>query len=283
MKQTKPRHRRLLSTFLFALPLILPPILLATPATAQEPNVDTTDKADLVNQQTENKFVIENPNGESTTIGYLLFHPKAYDQGGEEKGSEEKAGNPQVAKKWPLLVFLHGAGERGDDLDKVRQWGPPKRVATDHDFPFVVLSPQCPAGIYWNIDHVNQLIDKVIAENQIDTNQVYVTGLSMGGFGTWSLVAAHPEKFAAAIPICGGGDPANAQALSQTPIWAFHGDQDNTVPVKRTTDMVDAIKEIDGKNIKLTLYPGVHHNSWSATYANPEIYKWLLSNKRTKK
>ena len=178
------------------------------------------------------------------------------------------------------MVFLHGAGERGEDLELVKKWGPPKLVQAQRDFPFVLISPQCPKGIYWNTDHVNQLIDQTIKDHRIDTSRIYITGLSMGGYGTWKLLAEHPEKFAAGIPICGGGDVKTAAALTKTPIWAFHGDQDKVVTVDNTTQLVDAVKKINGDNIKMTIYEGVNHNSWTPTYANPKIYQWLLEHTR---
>ena len=183
-------------------------------------------------------------------------------------------------KQWPLLIFLHGAGERGDDLDLVKKWGPPKQVEENNDLPFIVVSPQCPKRGYWNIEHLNQMVDSVIKNNRVDSKRVYLTGLSMGGYGTWALAALHPEKFAAIAPICGGGDPAAAELLLQTPIWAFHGDADNVVPLSGSVDIVEAIKAKGGTKARLTIYEGVGHNSWSETYANPELYQWLLQHKR---
>ena len=125
-------------------------------------------------------------------LNYLLFLPEGYESSGE--------------KKWPLMLFLHGAGESGNDLEKVKLHGPPKIVGHKKDFPFIVVSPQSP-GRGWNPDTLNALLDDVVAHNRVDPDRVYLTGLSMGGFGTWALAAAHPDRFAAIAPICGGGNP----------------------------------------------------------------------------
>ena len=194
------------------------------------------------------------------TLRYWLFVPKAYAE----------------MKKVPLMLFLHGAGERGDDLELVKKWGPPKRVANQNDFPFLLISPQCEKGERWEAEEMASLVKHVAGAYRVDHDRMYCTGLSMGGYGTWSLLAAHPKMFAAGIPICGGGDPASATKISGVPLWVFHGDKDSTVPLKRSEQMVQAVKKAGG-NVRLTVYAGVGHNSWSATYANPKVYKWLLS------
>lgn len=198
-------------------------------------------------------------------LNYLLYLPPDYE-----------SGSNAADKKWPLLVFLHGAGERGDDINKVKTFGPPKHVAEDQNFPFVMISPQCPRGSFWNTDHLLQLIRTTIKERNIDSDRVYLTGLSMGGFGSWALAAKAPELFAAVAPVCGGGDPRSAEKLKDLPIWAFHGDADRVVPIAASQRMVDAVKEAGGKNIKFTVYEGVGHDSWTTTYADEELYKWFL-------
>lgn len=205
-------------------------------------------------------------NAEVKTIHYWLFVPADYDKKAE----------------WPLMLFLHGAGERGSDLELVKTWGPPKIVGENKAFPFVLISPQCPKGIRWETDLLLELVDHVANTCQVDKNRIYVTGLSMGGYGTWGLLAKYPKIFAAAAPICGAGDPAAAAKMTHVPIWAFHGDADHTVPVERSKEMVDAVKKAGG-DVRLTIYPGVGHNSWSATYANQELYRWLLSHQRAHK
>lgn len=196
-------------------------------------------------------------------LEYLLSLPAEY----------EKSKKP-----WPLVLFLHGAGEAGSELSKVKVHGPPKIVEAKGPFPFILVSPQCP-GRGWNPDVLNALLDSVIKQYRVDKDRVYLTGLSMGGYGTWTLAAAHPERFAAIAPICGGGNPADAPKLAKLPIWVFHGAKDPTVPIRRSEEMVEALKAA-GANPKFTVYPEAGHDSWTATYDNPEFYQWLLSQKR---
>lgn len=211
--------------------------------------------------QHEMHFEAQTPVG--TKIDYLLFLPQGYEKS---------------KKRWPLMLFLHGSGESGTNLVKVKKHGPPKIVESKPDFPFILISPQSP-GHGWNVNTLNALLDNVIRKYRVDKHRVYLTGLSMGGFGTWSLAAAHPKRFAAIVPICGGGDPADAKKLAALPIWVFHGAKDPSVPVQKSRDMVEAIKAAGG-NIKFTEYPDAKHDCWTETYNNPELYKWLLEQKR---
>jgi predicted peptidase len=199
-------------------------------------------------------------------LKYLLFLPEGYDPSGKE---------------WPLILFLHGSGESGNDLDMVKRHGPPKIVETKRDFPFIVVSPQSPRR-GWNPDALAALLDEIIVNYQVDRDRIYLTGLSMGGFGTWSLAATYPEKFAAIAPICGGGWPGDAARLKDLPIWAFHGAKDKAVPLERSEEMVKAIEDAGGK-VKFTVYPDAEHDSWTATYDNPELYQWLLEQKRRRR
>src|SRR5262249_37880875 len=153
----------------------------------------------------------------------LLYLPDAYDSS---------------KKEWPLLLFLHGAGESGDDLARVKRHGPPKLIEGGKAFPFIVVSPQS-SGRGWNADTLNALLDDLISKYRVDKDRVYLTGLSMGGFGTWSLAATHPEKFAAIAPICGGGRPEDASKIKDIPTWVFHGAKDTTVPIARSEAMVN--------------------------------------------
>jgi predicted peptidase len=196
-------------------------------------------------------------------MDYLLYLPKDY----KNKDS------------WPLVLFLHGAGERGDDLDLVKKHGPPKIVETDSDFPFVLVTPQCKANRWWEPIFLTALLDNISANYKIDEDRIYVTGLSMGGYGTWSLAAHTPNRFAAIIPICGGGDPNWAPRIAHLPVWVFHGAKDKTVKLERSEKMVDALKEHDG-NVKFTVYPDAEHDSWTETYDYPELYTWLLEKRR---
>lgn len=196
-------------------------------------------------------------------LGYLVFLPEGY----------EKADKP-----WPLIVFLHGAGESGSDLNLVKRHGPPKIVESRKDFPFVVVSPQSPS-FGWRIEALNALLDEVLARYKVDPDRVYLTGLSMGGFGTWTWAGQNPERFAAIAPICGGGNVADAPRLKDLPIWVFHGAKDNVVPLRRSQEMVDAIKKAGG-DPKFTVYPEAGHDSWTDTYNNQELYDWFLKHKR---
>jgi predicted peptidase len=209
-------------------------------------------------------------------LDYLLFLPKGCSAKSEQQ--------------WPLMLFLHGAGERGTNVWAVATHGPPKIVRSQPDFPFIVVSPQCPSGTTWSNDTLLALLDEIIAQYPVDTTRVYLTGLSMGGYGTWSLGLEHAERFAAIVPICGGGDPirirladtkrtAVAKALG---IWAFHGGKDNVVPLSESERMVTTLKGLGCTDIQLTVYPNAGHDSWSEAYANPKLYEWLLAHKRPK-
>lgn len=199
------------------------------------------------------------------TLDYLLYLPEDYDK----------------QASWPLLIFLHGAGERGDNLDLVKVHGPPKLIEQGKSLPFIVVSPQCPKDAWWtNMPReLTALVDTIVAKYKVDQDRVYLTGLSMGGFGTWMLAAYTPERFAAILPICGGGEALSTRRLTKLPVWAFHGAKDPVVPLKRSEDMVEALKKLKG-NVKFTVYPDALHDSWTETYANPEVFKWLLEQKR---
>lgn len=208
-------------------------------------------------------------------LNYLLFLPKDYD--------------PARAEGWPMILFLHGAGERGEDLSLVKKHGPPRIVEHDPEFPFIVVSPQCPADRTWSNSELLGLLDQVTATCHVDTNRVYLTGLSMGGYGTWSLGLAYPERFAAIAPVCGGGEwisvvlasESNRQALQSLGIWAFHGAKDPVVPLAESERMVDALKKVGARDVKLTVYPEAGHDAWTETYDNPLFYQWLLQRRRS--
>jgi predicted peptidase len=179
-------------------------------------------------------------------------------------------------RRWPLVLFLHGAGERGDDIETIKKHGLPKLIAQGKDFPCVVVSPQCPVGEWWNVVILDALVEKIASEERIDRDRIYVTGLSMGGFGTWALAIHNPNRYAAILPICGGGEIQRAWAIAKIPAWTFHGDLDPTVPIARSQQMVDALKAAGGSP-RFTIYPGYHHDSWTVTYENPEVIDWLLA------
>jgi len=206
----------------------------------------------------------------SVKLNYLLSLPKDYD--------------PQ--QRWPLVLFLHGASERGNNLDQLRCSGPPKRIEEGQDFPFLVVAPQCPQSDLWTssgkIATLAALIDEIELNYAIDTDCIYLTGLSMGGYGTWRLAAAYPQRFAAIAPICAGNDPATANlyAMRHIPVWAFHGAKDDLVPLRAGQALVDAFKACGGK-VQFTIYPDANHDAWTETYANPELYTWLLQHHKT--
>ncbi len=183
---------RLFVTLVFTLCCML---LFNHPCAAQTPE-----------RQAEKRLALTS-NGETSEMSYLLYLPPAYETNEEE---------------WPLLLFLHGAGERGDDLELVKVHGPPKMIAQGRDFPFVVISPQCPEGEIWSIETLHALINEVVESHRIDTSRIYVTGLSMGGYGSWGLAYTYPDLFAAAVPICGGGKPESAPLMKEIPTWVFH-------------------------------------------------------------
>ncbi len=202
-------------------------------------------------------------------------------------------------QKYPLVLFMHGNGERG--LDNRGQFERFPCVKFWERYPCYILAPQCPSKYgnipnselvwvdtpfdakshtmksepTWPMQLTIELLEKVIRENQIDSNRIYVTGLSMGGFATWELIQRETAKFAAAIPVCGGGDTAFASKLINIPLWVFHGEVDKTVLVDRSRNMVKAIINAGGKP-KYTEYPGVRHDCWGLTYGNPEVWDWLF-------
>ena len=184
-----------------------------------------------------------------------------------------------TTQAWPLILFLHGSGERGNELDRVKVNGLPKELGEGMEIPAIVLSPQCPAGSRWEsdlmVEGLNALLDDALVRYRVDPRRVYVTGLSMGGLGTWALAAAHPDRFAAIAPVCGAGDPDLAFRMRRLPIWAFHGAKDTVIPVTAMQEMADAMARVHG-DMRTTVYPEAGHDSWSATYVNPELYAWLL-------
>lgn len=177
-------------------------------------------------------------------------------------------------------MFLHGAGERGDNLDLVKLHGPPKLIEQGKKFEFIIVSPQCPQKQWWpgKLETLMALLDDIESKYDVDKDRVYLTGLSMGGFGSWSLGSFHPERFAAIAPICGGGEKIFAPAMRDVPVWAFHGAKDNIVAPARSKEMVDTINAVGG-HAKLTIYPDAGHDSWTKAYADPNLYEWFLSHR----
>lgn len=180
-------------------------------------------------------------------------------------------------KKHPVLLFLHGSGERGN-LEGLKLHGPLYEVERGRKLPFVIVAPLCTGTRTWFDygERLGKLLELYRRLPHVDADRIYVTGLSMGGYGTWSLAMAHPDKIAAIVPICGGGMVWNAPVLKDMPIWTFHGDCDGDVSIDETRRLVEAVQRAGNTQVKFTVYAGCNHNSWTATYANPEVYEWLL-------
>lgn len=221
--------------------------------------------------------------GSAGELKYRLLKPKDYD----------------ANKKYPLVIFFHGAGERGSDNTKQLVHGMGNFASDEvrEKYPAFVVAPQCPEGKQWvNVPWSEskhtmtkepaepmqlslELIASLQKEFSIDSSRLYVTGLSMGGFGTWDIIQRQPEMFAAAAPICGGGDVGGAKTIAKLPIWVFHGDQDEAVKTQRSRDMVAALKAAGGEP-KYTEYEKTGHNSWGPTYSDPKFYAWLFAQQK---
>lgn len=197
---------------------------------------------------------------------YLIYVPKGYVKDKE---------------KYPLILFLHSTAQKGNDLEMVRNCGLPKILETRDDFPFIVVSPQCPVTeiLGWNTEILIHLLDDILSEYRVDESRIFLTGMSMGGRGTWSLAIEHPERFAAIAPVCGYGIPFQTGGLKGMPVWVFHGAKDPTVPVQNSYDMVDALKR-NGAEVKHTVYHESGHDVWTLAYNDPELYEWFLAHKR---
>lgn len=202
--------------------------------------------------------------GGKEALPYLQFLPEGYED----------------AAKHPLVIFLHGAGERGSDLEMLKKHGPPKTAMDGHGFPFILVAPQCPPGRWWNPDEVISLTRELVKTLRVDPTRVHLTGLSMGGFGTWACLAKAPELYASGVPICGGGDPATAESIKDIPIWAFHGDKDQAVPVAKTREMEAALLKAGAKQFRSTYYPEEGHESWIPAYNNPALLAWMMLQQR---
>jgi predicted peptidase len=195
---------------------------------------------------------------------YVVFVPAGY------KGD----------KDFPVILFLHGSGSTGDDGEKQIKGGRAKAIRDKKEkFPFIAVFPQAHTK-GWGANgpggkQAIAILDEVQKDYKTDKKRVYLTGLSMGGFGTWSLAAAYPDRWAAIAPICGGGDPKTAAKIKDLPCWCFHGDADPTVNVEKSRVMIKALKDAGGSP-RYDEYPGVNHNSWDRAYATAELYTWFL-------
>lgn len=243
-------------------------LVVASVVVAQAPDLDK-----LLEKRT-----YENMEGK---LPYRLLQPPNYAKDGTDS--------------YPLVVFLHGAGERGEDNKAQLKHGVAEfaKEATRKKHPCFLIAPQCPKDGWWAIGSkatakrkgpaagamVLELIEALSKEFRVDQKRIYLTGLSMGGYGTWDLLSRRPELFAAGIPICGGGDPKTVEKFARLPIWAFHGDADKAVPVSRSREMIDALKKAGGEP-KYTEYPKVAHDSWTQTYRDAKVLDWLFEQKR---
>ena len=211
-------------------------------------------------------------NADGTESPYVVFVPKDYDG----------------TKEYPVILFLHGAGETKNpnakkDGKQPVEVGIGPAIKKRPDFAFITVIPRA-ESFGWGADTANAkralaMLDTVNKEYKTDAKRQYLTGLSMGGMGTWSIAMAHPDRFAAIAPVCGRGDTKTAEKIKNLPCWCFHGDADTSVKVEGSRDMIDAIKKAGGTP-KYTEYPGVGHNSWDKAYGTDELYKWLLDQKK---
>ena len=201
------------------------------------------------------------------SLSYYLYFPKDY--------------KSEKNKKFPLLLFLHGGGESGDSLSTIKSNGPPKLIVEGKQFPFLILAPQNPYKMkWWNTRAVAQLLDTIVENNRVDKNRIYLTGLSRGGSAAWEMAVQYPNKFAAMAVVCGMTPLPYASWINKDlPIWVFHGDQDKSIPISESVNMVDKLK-VMGYNVKFTIYEGVGHNSWENAYTNEALYSWFVKQRK---
>jgi predicted peptidase len=205
----------------------------------------------------------------SVRLPYLLYPP-------------EKPAGSAWGDRYPLVVFLHGMGERGDDLSAVAVHGPPMLAEAGRAFPFFLAAPQCPAASSWvfELDGLRLFLKELVHRLPVDTGRIILTGLSMGGFGTWHMAVENPHAFAGIVPICGGAASATGLAerlgaIAHVPVWAFHGAKDDVVPLRLQQGLVEALR-VAGGSVELTVYPEAGHDSWTEAYEDPKLYAWML-------
>ena len=215
----------------------------------------------------ETGFVAKAIELEGQTYRYAVFVPERY--------------APQ--KSWPAMLYLHGMGECGDDGRFHTTVGLGRAIRDHPDrFGCIVILPQCRVGLRWEGPMESLALAALGAaqsDYNIDRNRIALTGLSLGGFGTWSIGARYADRFCALVPICGGGDPADAETLARVPVWCFHGEADPVVAVERSREMVEAVRAAGG-NVRYTEFAGVTHNSWDSAYGNPDVIAWMLAQRR---
>jgi len=231
----------------------------------REPLMDAWRNRPRPGMQVSQQYLVEQRDGGEVAksfINCLLYLPPAYD----------------ASRKWPLVVFLHGAGARGDDLNLVRRGGLPGQVERGKKFDFILFSPQCPKTFGWTPELVVSLTERISSSLSVDRDRVYLTGYSMGGNGTWATACYDPHRFAAIAPLAGQGDVEQAEQLKM-PVWAFHGAKDRTIPLADSQTMVDAIQKCRG-TVQFTIYPDLGHGISDITYQNPKFFEWLLAQRR---
>jgi predicted peptidase len=197
------------------------------------------------------------------TARYRLYLPPGYARG---------------AKRWPLVLFLHGAGERGNDLTLLSRTGLSK-LADTRPFPFILVAPQVAEEEIWSTPALAALLQRLTTDLPVDPDRIYLTGLSMGAFGAWDLATAYPDRFAALVLISGGGNPVPACRLRDVPVWLVHGRTDDVIPVEESELLARRLEACGGR-VRLTVYPDVGHDAWSQTYEDPGFLKWLLAQRR---
>jgi predicted peptidase len=211
-------------------------------------------------------FVAKTMNVNGRDRRYVVYVPEGY----------------KPSKEWPLIVFLHGASRRGNDNTRQTSQGlGPAILANPKRFPCLVLMPQCPEGMRWDqaADHIDTALDKTLREYNVDQQRVYLTGLSMGGFGTFYYGFENTERFAAFLPIAGGGRVDHAPLLAMRPLWVFHNQGDEVVSVERSRAMVDAINAAHG-HVTYTEFPDDGHDAWTKAYNDEDVIKWLLKQRQ---
>ncbi len=209
----------------------------------------------------------ERPVTVTVTGRYLAYTPEGY--------------AADSRKKWPMILFMHGAGERGTNLDMVKTHGIPKEIANGRKLPFIVIAPQCDANQWWDTKSLIATLDDAEKRYRIDKDRIYVTGLSMGGFATWALAMEQPKRFAAIAPVCGGGDTSNVGRIAKMPIWTCHGDKDPVVSVDFTRKFVNELKAL-GSDVRYDEIKDGTHDTWTDFYKQDALYDWFLSHKRKK-
>lgn len=219
-------------------------------------------------------------NARGETMPYLLFVPEGRDK----------------TKSYPLVLWLHGGGTRGNNLKLLLGHGDQHgigflaRADNQAKYPSFILAPQCPLNRLWGNSESQQptaemrlvleILDQVRADYPVDSQRLSVMGMSLGGYGTWDIITRRPTTFAAAVPICGGGDPSKASSIAKTRIWAFHGDEDELVNVSQSRSMIAALKKSGGQP-RYTEYKGVGHNSWERAFKEPDFLSWLFAQMRS--